>query len=144
MTLKASNVLFDVNVWLALAAERHRHYLAAHAALPQLPAPVFCRVTQAGFLRLLTNSSAMGENVCSMDAAWSVYDEIFQSISAVFQEEPVGLEKQWREYLANSGNTAGSAWNDAYLAAFAKCAGLPLVTFDRGFKKFHGLACRIL
>ena len=35
-------------------------------------------------------------------------------------------------------------WTDAYLAAFAKCAELRLVTFDKGFTRFPGLDALIL
>ncbi|MGA2051769.1 MAG: TA system VapC family ribonuclease toxin [Opitutales bacterium] len=144
MTSNAISALFDVNVWLALAADNHRHYRAAHAALPDLPAPVFCRFTQAGFLRLLTNSHAMGRNTCTPAQAWSLYEKIFQSLEASFEEEPSGLEHQWRAFVTKSERTSGSAWNDAYLAAFALRAGMPLVTFDRGFNNFPGLDCRVL
>jgi toxin-antitoxin system PIN domain toxin len=144
MTSNATSALFDVNVWLALTADNHCHYRAANAALPHLPAPVFCRATQAGFLRLLTNPNAMGQNVCTPATAWSLYDKIFQNVEATIMEEPFGLEGQWRAYCAKPEIVSGSAWNDAYLAAFALCAGLQLVTFDRGFKKFPGLDCRLL
>jgi hypothetical protein len=129
---------------LALTADNHCHYQAANLALPKLPAPVFCRVTQAGFLRLLTNSKAMGHNVCTPAAAWSLYDKIFRNVEASLQEEPLGIESQWRAFCAKLESPSGSAWNDAYLAAFALCAGVQLVTFDQGFKKFPGLDCRIL
>jgi predicted nucleic acid-binding protein len=35
-------------------------------------------------------------------------------------------------------------WTDANLAALAKCAGLRLVTFDRGFGRFSGLDLLVL
>ena len=35
-------------------------------------------------------------------------------------------------------------WQDAYLAAFAVAAGLSLVTFDQGFRKFRRLQSIIL
>ncbi len=37
-----------------------------------------------------------------------------------------------------------NVWTDAYLAAFAKCAGLRLVTFDHGFSRFKALDLLIL
>jgi len=131
-------------VWLALSADNHHHYHAAHTAFTDLPAPVFCRFTQAGFLRLLTNSHAMGRNTCTPAQAWSLYEKIFQSLGASFRDEPSGLDRQWQTFMTNSERTSGSAWNDAYLAAFAFRAGIPLVTFDQGFRKFHGLDCRVL
>jgi predicted nucleic acid-binding protein len=35
-------------------------------------------------------------------------------------------------------------WTDANLAALAKCAGLRLVTFDRGFTRFSRLDSLVL
>ena len=35
-------------------------------------------------------------------------------------------------------------WSDAFLAAFAKCLGLEVVTFDADFSSFTGLSVRLL
>jgi toxin-antitoxin system PIN domain toxin len=66
----------DVNVWIALTSDRHIHHPSARTWLEsgddlQL---VFCRVTEMGFLRLLTNPHVMGDDVLDAEAAWSVYD----------------------------------------------------------------------
>ena len=47
----------DVNVWIALAAERHTLHRAARHWFSKLQDEklAFCRLTQLGFLRLLTN-----------------------------------------------------------------------------------------
>ena len=37
-----------------------------------------------------------------------------------------------------------NVWSDAWLAAFAKAAGLGVVTFDRGFAQYQGIQCVIL
>ena len=49
--------LLDVNVWIALAAERHTHHRVARYWFSNLQDEklAFCRLTQLGFLRLLTN-----------------------------------------------------------------------------------------
>jgi len=39
----------------------------------------------------------------------------------------------WQYLLA--GLAVGAQWRDAYLAAFARVAGLTLVTFDRGLRQ---------
>ena len=52
----------DVNVWIALAAEGHIHHVPARewfAAQPDASV-AFCRITQMGLLRLLTNPNVMG------------------------------------------------------------------------------------
>ena len=52
----------DVNVWIALAAEGHVHHLPARKWFAAQPTAsvAFCRITQMGLLRLLTNSNVMG------------------------------------------------------------------------------------
>jgi len=95
-------------------------------------------------LRMLTTGPVMGANICDAAMAWSVYEKISQDTRATFQNEPAGLERQWKEFMIVGGSTAGSAWTDAYLAAFAVSADLPLVTFDRGFRRFKDLHCRVL
>jgi predicted nucleic acid-binding protein len=52
--------------------------------------------------------------------------------------EPAGLDVCLGAFC-NLGRTTPNLWTDAYLAAFAKCAGLRLVTFDQGFSRFKGL-----
>lgn len=144
MTSNATNALFDVNFWVALVLTHHTHNVPAVAALRALPAPVFCRVTQSGLLRMLTTAPVMGANTCDAAMAWSVYEKIARDTRATFLNEPAGLERQWKEFMIAGGSTAGNAWTDAYLAAFAVSAGLEMVTFDRGFRRFKGLHCRIL
>lgn len=52
--------------------------------------------------------------------------------------EPPECEQALLEY-AREPWFAPSLWTDAYLAAFARTAGLRLVTFDRDFARFQGL-----
>ena len=54
----------DVNRWIALAAEGHVHHVPARewfAAQP-VASVAFCRITQMGLLRLLTNSKCNGKS----------------------------------------------------------------------------------
>src|SRR5258706_10291094 len=57
----------DVNVWIALAAERHTLHRAARNWFSNFQDEklAFCRLTQLGFLRLLTNKHVMQEEVMS-------------------------------------------------------------------------------
>jgi predicted nucleic acid-binding protein len=61
--------LLDVNVWIALAAERHTHHRVARHWFSNLQDEklAFCRLTQLGFLRLLTNKHVMQEEVMKPD-----------------------------------------------------------------------------
>jgi len=117
--------LADVNVWTALAIIGHTHHAIAAGWFQGSEGDevVFCRVTQHSLLRLLTNRHVMGENVLSPSRAWEVYDRLRRETKAGFVQEPVELERFWRD--AAQGSTGGpNFWTDAYLAAFAAAAGL--------------------
>ena len=137
--------LLDANVWLALAAEAHSHHGSAKAYWEGRAAPVaaFCRITQMTFLRLLTNKTVMRAQVLSPSAAWRKFAEFLALPEVQLLSEPHGLEEAW-ESFSNTGRLSPNLWTDAYLAAFAKCAGLRLVTFDKGFSRFESLDCLIL
>lgn len=66
------NYLADVNLRIALVADQHVHHPAASRCFRNLGDDklAFCRVTQMGFLRLLTNKHVMQEEVVSPDQAW--------------------------------------------------------------------------
>jgi uncharacterized protein len=143
--LPSSTDLLDANVWLALAAEAHVHHGRAKAYWEEEPAPVsaFCRVTQLAFLRHLTNTAIMGDLVLSPSAAWKKLQEFLALPEVTCLAEPAGLDERLADF-STLGRTSPNLWTDAYLAAFAKCAGLRLVTFDRGFSRFKGLELLIL
>ena len=135
----------DVNVWVALAVAEHVHQNAARQWLDSVIDDdiAFCRVTQMGLLRLLTNPSAFGKDVLTASTAWKVFDLFAQDGRVVFAPEPAGLSSEWR---AASENRAAGAnfWTDAYLAAFAMTAEVAIVTFDRGFRDHRGVQVRLL
>jgi hypothetical protein len=128
----------DVNVWVALAYEGHQHHAPAKTWFTKLDdGPVyFCRFTQLGFLRLLTHPSVMGEDVRSQKESWLVYDSFLQDDRVAFhiEAEPEQIELALRR-LTSGGRSLSPQWPDAYLAAFARAAGLTLVTFDRGLRQ---------
>jgi toxin-antitoxin system PIN domain toxin len=137
--------LCDINTLLACCYERHIHHPAALAWLDDQDqlAVVICRQTQTGLLRLLTNASVMGSEVCSMEQAWDVYDTLINDERFDFYAEPVGLEPCLRKYT-QSGRVSPKLWQDAHLAAFARAAKLHLVTFDGGFRQFEALRLTLL
>jgi toxin-antitoxin system PIN domain toxin len=143
--LPSSADLLDANVWLALAAEAHTHHHRAQAYWRSEAAPLaaFCRVTQLAFLRHLTNKSIMGRQTLSPAAAWEKCGEFLALPEVGLIGEPAGLDEQLGKFC-DLGRTSPNLWTDAYLAAFAKCAGLRLVSFDRGFSKFAGLDLLVL
>ena len=132
-----SSVFPDVNVWVALSAPDHEHFLVAWKWYTHLPADaslVFCRHTQLGLLRLLTTQSAMGASVLTQTEAWLVYDQWKEAGGGVFMEEPPDIETRFRSYTA-SAQAAPKEWADAYLAAFSTVARVQLVTFDRALSR---------
>ena len=139
------NYLADVNVWLAMALIGHVHQTSAQRWFedPDIQTIGFCRITQNGFLRLLTNPQVMGANVVSAAEAWRLYDAFCQDSRVRQLPEPPGLESEWRTQAA--GQLRGpNFWTDAYLAAFASAADLTIVTFDRGFARRKGVSVRVL
>jgi hypothetical protein len=96
----------DVNVWIALAAERHLHHRAARLWFSSLQdgALAFCRVTQLGFLRLLTNSHVMKEEVLLPDGAWRAYRAMRSDRRAAWLFEPAGFSEDGWEAPGSLGS----------------------------------------
>ena len=144
MTSNATSALFDVNVWLALGHHAHPHHAEALACCVEFLPGAFCRLTQLALLRLLTRPEVMGPDTQTPAEAWKIYQRFLTDSNAIFIEEPKGLNHFWQTLSIQQEVRSANAWADAYLAAFAVCSGLQLVTFDRGFRRFKGLHCRIL
>lgn len=137
--------LSDVNCLLAFCYDRHIHHPAALAWLDHQEAlsVVVCRNTQLGLLRLLTNATVMGDDVCNLNQSWNIYDTLMADERFCFYVEPVDLEQYLRRYTT-TGRVSPKLWQDAYLAAFAHSAKLQLVTFDKGFQQFDDLRLTLL
>ena len=135
----------DVNVWIALAAERHAHHRVARQWFSNLQDEklAFCRLTQLGFLRLLTNKHVMQEEVMSPDSAWQAYRGLRLDRRIGYLTEPNELLEMWQAFtegLLSSPNL----WTDAYLCAFAHAARLTLVTFDAKIPIREDVNCILL
>jgi toxin-antitoxin system PIN domain toxin len=128
----------DVNVWIALAYEGHQHHLAAAAWFAGVHTETiyFCRLTQIGFLRLLTHPRVMQDEVRHQGAAWRLYDQFRLDPRIEFcpEPDPEQLEENFRG-LTSASRSSSRQWPDAYLAAFALVGDLTLVTFDRGLRQ---------
>ena len=125
----------DLNVWLALATARHQHHAAAAAWIDSVDSGeiVFCRVTQVGLLRLLSNRAVMGPELLSPSKAWEVFDAIAADPRVRFASEPPGVEPIWRRLTAMETPLV-SGWTDMYLLAYSRAEDLRLVTFDRSLQ----------
>ena len=139
------NYLIDVNVWVALALIGHVHHAVAREWFGQLESDrlVFCRVTQKGLLRLLTNRRVMEDNVLSAAGAWRVYDSLCADERVQYAIEPPRLEGHWRELTRQRG-AGPNFWTDAYLTAFAQAGDYTVVTFDRGLARHRRTQVRLL
>ena len=121
----------DINVWLAVASSEHAHHAAARRWWEEETGQIaFSRLTQMGFLRLMTTAAAMDGRPLSMAEAWSVHDRLFEDDRVVFVPEPAEVEARFRAH-ARGGAASPKLWADAWLLAFAESAGGALVTFDR-------------
>jgi len=141
-------ILADVNVWLATVVEAHPHHHAAvrwwkEEVLPAGGTVFFCRVTQLGLLRLLSNEAVMGPARRSPAEAWHDYDQLLSQPPVSFLAEPEQLDERIRAHTFERQRSA-SLWTDAYLAAFAQGAKVRLATFDRGFRRFEELDLTVL
>ncbi|MFN0164763.1 MAG: TA system VapC family ribonuclease toxin [Burkholderiales bacterium] len=132
----------DLNVWIALSVDNHVHHARARRYWreegAQAPAIHFCRHTMLGFLRLLTQPKLMGAAACTPSQAAAHYAALRALPEVALAAEPSGCEAAFLGYARAPGFSA-RLWSDAYLAAFASCAHLRLVTFDADFARFEGL-----
>ena len=135
----------DVNVWIALAAERHIHHRPAGGWFNSLRDEqlAFCRITQMGFLRLLTNKHVMQEDAMNPDAAWEAYRILRLDRRIGYMAEPNQLREVWN-FFTQSRLTSPNLWTDAYLCAFTRAARLTLVTFDTKIPIWKDVSCLVL
>jgi uncharacterized protein len=123
--------LVDVGVWLAAVWGRHIHHPAAADWFgKEADDIVFCRVTQMGLLRLLSNPAIMGDDAIDRSQAWRAYDQLWADERVLWAGEPDELDAVWRTISARD-DKSHKLWTDDYLAAFAQASDAALVTLDR-------------
>lgn len=122
--------LVDVGVWLAAAWGRHTHHpVASDWFSRQTDDMVFCRATQMGLLRLLSNPAIMGDDAVDRSQAWRVFDQLWSDERVLWADEPDGLDAVWRVISARD-DKSHKLWTDDYLAAFAQASDVTLATLD--------------
>lgn len=138
--LGAAGDLPDINLWVALSIKEHPHHAAAKAYWSDLSSARvwFCRVTMLGLVRLLTQRAVAQQAAMTLQQAMAFYSELLalSNISGV-AAEPLEIEGVLHEFVYPK--LPPKHLTDAYLSAFAVCAGLRLVTFDKDFERFEGL-----
>ena len=137
--------LVDVNVILALLVRQHEHHRRARKWFDAMGASEagLCRIVHLALIRLLGNKALMGDDALSASAAWILIEELLMDERMEFLAEPSGLDSVMTTLL-NYPVPTGKLIADAYLAAFAICASRRVVTLDRGFLQFRGLAVQLL
>lgn len=116
---------------MALAAPEHPHHsLAERWWQLHEGSMAFVRLSQLGFLRLVTTAAAMDGKPLTTDEAWRVYDRFFDDDRVAFVPESSEVDRNFRKRAV--GRTASpKLWADAWMLAHAEAAGGVLVTFDR-------------
>ena len=139
--------LADVNLWLATVVENHPHHADAKSwwqarILAEGHSVYFCRITQLGLVRLLTNEKIMGADRQNHAAAWKTYEQLRAQRPVGFRDEIPGIDGVLKGYCQRHKSSPGF-WTDAYLAAFAQSANMTLATFDKGFQSYRNLQVEI-
>ena len=123
--------LVDVGVWLAAVWGRHIHHpVTADWFGKEAGDVLFCRVTQMGLLRLLSNPAIMGDDAVDRSQAWRTFDQLRADERVLWADEPAELDAVWRAISARD-DKSHKLWTDDYLAAFAQASEATLVTLDR-------------
>ena len=137
MTESTRSFLFpDINVWVALTYDGHVHHTVASTWFDGIAPSTrlfFSRLTQLGFLRLLTSSAVMGTEVKSQQEAWKAYDYWLNDERIEMLAEPDGFESEFRS-RTRSSQASPKDWADSYILALAASAGLRIVTFDQALR----------
>jgi uncharacterized protein len=140
MPISRRHFLPDVNVWIALSWGLHAHHEAATEWFTRVSADdriYFCRVSQMGMLRLLTNSAVLSRSAVSTIEAWAIFDEWVIRGGVEMLDEPANVEREFRrDSRLHSGK--GSHWTDSYLLSIASQYNLRLVTLDAALAKRSG------
>jgi len=92
-------------------------------------------------VRLLTTTELLacyGIPPLNNREAWAVVERFMEDGRIAFASEPAGVEDAWKS-LAIRDTSSPKLWMDAWLAAFARCAGFQMVTTDKAFTQFKGL-----
>lgn len=132
--------LLDAAVWLALSAPDHAHYPRARRYWDDEAAGelAFCRATELGFLRQLTNPRVLGNRALDAGAAWRALQSWRALPQITWLAEPPGVDELLAPWARQLDCRSGD-WTAAYLAAFAAASGSRLVAFDPVYQRFQGI-----
>ena len=92
-----------------------------------------------GLVRLLSQHKVMVDQALNLTAAPRAHQTFADLPEVGLHTEPANCAIEFQRFV--SVGLPSRLLTDAYLAAFAKSAGLRLVTFDKDFDRFVGLDC---
>jgi predicted nucleic acid-binding protein len=109
---------------------------------------LWCRATQQSFLRLASTpviTQAYRVPKATNGDAWAALQTFLALPQVDVIDEPPELGRTWSQ-LGAIEQAAPKRWMDAYLAAFAITADLPLISLDQDFRQFElaGLTLKLL
>lgn len=136
--------LVDANVLLHAVNESSREHVAAQnwmrSALYGSEPVAFAWTVTLAFLRLSTHAAVFPRPLAARQAADVV--ERWMSSPAALPIEPTRRHLPLLRGLLERAGTAGNLVSDAHLAALALEHGATVVSFDRDFARFEGVALR--
>ncbi len=141
-TYTVQGYFLDTNIWVAATFPEHIGHIQAVKFLSnrdhQSPAwlsPHIC----ISWMRLISTRSTCliysSPAYSNQDAQEVLKKWLSQPEIQYMDKEPDGTFEKWKQ-LSSSPLPSPKIWMDAYIAAIAIEAKLPLVTFDKGFQAY--------
>ncbi len=136
--------LVDANVLLHAVNERSREHVTArdwlHGALNGTEAVAFAWTVTLAFLRISTHPAVFPRPLSPGQAADTVEQWLEAPVAVTI--EPTARHLPLLRGMLEQEGTAGNLVGDAHLAALALEHGATVVSFDRDFARFAGVALR--
>lgn len=128
-----------------MAVEMHPHHTVAKTWFDLMVSDqaAFCRITEMGMLRLLTNPHVMAGSALSAAGAWAVLDQLRGDSRTSFLREPPELDRHWRR-TSGAGKIGPNYWTDSYLSCLCAASDCTLITFDRKLANRKTCSVRLL
>ena len=128
-TTEPALYLLDLNVLIALSWPQHVHHARSHTWFDSLESPwATTPFTEAGYLRLTTNPTVVGEAV-TMDAALGALRAMRSTVGHVFIADASSLADP---VIVIDRLATPRQVTDAHLVNLAAASGAVLATLDRG------------
>jgi toxin-antitoxin system PIN domain toxin len=132
----------DTNVWVAASLNQHPEHERSFSFLSERTSKDsawISNITAISWMRLITTQSVAQKfhsHILSNQEAITILKKWLNQPEIQYMDtEPEGTFSLWQQ-LSASPFPSPKTWMDAYIAAIAIQADLPLVTFDKGFQAY--------